>query len=91
MTPEPGGVASADGTGGRTRRSRARAAENSVGSVKAKTGGSVGLGEGTGMRRQKEKGPGEMLPSKRRARPAGMLASYKVKKASEATTAEAAR
>ena len=60
----------------------ARATENSEASVKAKRGGAVGEGEGegTGMRRQKEKGPRAMLPSRRRARPAGRLASYKARK-----------
>ena len=54
----------------------ARATENSEASVKAKRGGAVGEGEGggTGMRRQKEKGPRAMLLSRRRARPAGRLA-----------------
>ena len=47
-----------EGTGGRTRRSRARAVENSAASVKAKRGESVADGDGTGMRCQKEKGPG---------------------------------
>ena len=91
VMPVPGGVLSSEGTGGRTRRSSARAVENSAVSVKAKRGGPVSEGDGTGMRRQKEKGPGTMLPSRRRARPAGRLESYKAKKESEATTAEAAR
>ena len=93
VQPVPAGVPSVEPTGGRTRRSMARATENSEASVKAKRGGAVGEGEGegTGMRRQKEKGPRAMLPSRRRAQPAGRLASYKARKARDATTAEAAR
>ena len=51
-------------TEGRTKRSRARATENSAESEKAKRGGSVVEEDGTGMRRQKEKGPRAVLPSR---------------------------
>ena len=62
-------------TGGRRRRSIARATGKAAGSsakekreVRAPGGASS-----TGTRRQKEKGPRAMLPSRRRARPVGVV------------------
>jgi hypothetical protein len=78
--------------GGKRSRSRARAIGKCWGTWKAKNGVGRASVEGMGRRRSHMEGPLGMLPSRRRARPVGVVVgSFKrVRKAREATTAEAA-
>jgi hypothetical protein len=78
--------------GGESRRSRARATGKCWGTWKAKKGVSHGSLEGMGRRRSHVKGPLAVLPSRRRARPVGVVTGSfrRARKARDATTAEAA-